>query len=446
MKVYIDNLGMNGEGVFRIKQENTSTSKVGFVDCALPKEEVEVEIVSEKLKFCKAKLKSVYTKSPDRVEPKCKYFGICGGCDLQHLSEPAQLKFKQNKVKETIEKFAKQEIIVQSTISLNTKNYRNKAVFAFFENNGIIDIGMKKKSSHEVIAIDNCLLNDDDINAILEISRDYFSKSNQKVFSEKNKKGNLKYIAIRKCDEQILVAVVGVKKFDLSGYYAKLKSKFDNIGLSFIVNNGGEILSGEKHHLFGLEYISLNELGIDYKVDIQSFMQINTPIKLNLYELVLNNITDNSNVIDAFSGSGLMSAIISKKAKSVVGIEINKSAYETAKNLAKENNLLNLKFINGDVTQELKNIIENNICDTLVLDPPRTGVESKVLDSILNYNDNNLDTMQIKKIIYISCNSATLARDINILKDKYKITLVHPFDMFPMCKDVEVLCVMEAIN
>ena len=443
MKVYIDNLGMNGEGVFRIQQENTSTSKVGFVDYALPNEEVEVEIVNEKANYCNAKLINIYNQSSDRVEPKCKYFGICGGCDLQHLSEPAQLKFKQNKVKETINKFAKLDIDIQNTISHNTQNYRNKAVFAFFESNGKIDIGMKKKSSHETIAIDNCLLNDEDINSILEITREYFKNFNQKVYSEKTKKGNLKYLAIRKCNNQILVAVVGAHKFDLNGYYEKLKADFDNIGLSFIVNNGGEILGGQKYQLFGIEYIELNEFGINYKVDIQSFMQINAPIKLKLYEFVLNNISKNSNVIDAFSGSGLMSAIISKKAKSVIGIEINKSAYSTAKNLAKENNLNNLKFVNGDVTKELNSVIENDNYDTLVLDPPRTGVEKNVLNSILSYNS---DTMQIKKIIYISCNSATLARDINILKEKYKVTMVQPFDMFPMCKDVETVCVMETSN
>ena len=192
-------------------------------------------------------------------------------------------------------------------------------VFPYAYENDKLKLGMFKKNSHEIVEIEKCLLTSENINKILRISRDYFYK-NIKHFV-KNNKCLLNYLVIREYNNNFLVSIVCIQKIDLKGYYEVLSNNFDKIGLSIVISNSeDEILSGEYNHLFGLKNINIEEFGIKYSINIMSFLQVNNKIKREIYLKVLDFIESGDKVIDAYSGAGLLSAILSKKARSVVGI------------------------------------------------------------------------------------------------------------------------------
>jgi 23S rRNA (uracil1939-C5)-methyltransferase len=302
-----------------------------------------------------------------------------------------------------------------------------------------LKIGMFSRSSHSIVDIDKCLLCNNIINSVYSVSKEYFESSSKfKGYDFKKKIGDLKYLVIRVGNDKILVTIVAKKGVNLNDYWNVLNTNFNNIGLSLIISDSDdEIISGKYVHLFGLESLDLEEFGIKYSINNLGFMQVNDKIKFELYNRVLDEVNCQDTVIDCYSGAGLLSAIISKKCNKVIGIEINKSASNSAKNLAKTNNLNNIQFINGDVKDNIREVLNSNPSSIIVLDPPRSGCERLILEYI---NEKN-----VRKIIYISCNPATLARDISILKEKFEVSKVIPWDMFPQTKHVETLVILERV-
>ena len=435
MKVKIERMGVNGEGICKIP-EGVDEGKIAFVDFALPGEVVEIDIEKSKNKYCLAKLKNICEYSHERIEPPCPYFANCGGCDIQHLKNSAQINFKKKKVLDVIrkidDKFDELDFCQKKQFG-----YRNKMVFPFLYENDKLKLGMFKKNSHEVVEIDKCLLTSENINKIMSISRDYFY-NNVKCFV-KNNKSLLKYLVVREYNNNFLVSIVCKQRIDLKGYYEVLSNNFENIGLSIVISNSeDEILSGEYNHLFGLKNINIEEFGIKYNIDIMSFLQVNNEIKREIYLKVLDFIESGDKVIDAYSGAGLLSGIISKKASYVIGIEINRFANIRANELVKLNSLTNLKNICADTGKVLKDLCKVMPNCVLVLDPARNGCGKEVLN-FLGVKNENLP----KKIIYISCNLATLARDLETLKNNYEIVSASAFDMFVQSKHVETLIILE---
>ncbi|MBE5757542.1 MAG: 23S rRNA (uracil(1939)-C(5))-methyltransferase RlmD [Clostridiales bacterium] len=429
MKVFVERMGINGEGI-AIIPDGKDKGKLIFIDGAIEGEVVDIDIVSDRGQFFVAKLNNIKTMSQDRVKPKCKYFGVCGGCDLQHMNAIKQSKIKIDGVLQTLKRIANIDDINCEIVSLNKWNYRNKMVFPFSYVNNNLVIGMNSKKSHDVVNIDNCLIADDNINKILSISKNYFNTlKDDKVLT------NLKYLVVRSIDNQNLVTIVSKKKIDISNYYIYLKNNFEKIGLSLIVSdNKKDILSGKYYYIDGLEKISVNENGINYSFNNLGFIQVNSEIKESLYQEVLNNIEKGDIVIDGYGGAGLLAGIISRNCKKVKTVEINKSASLSAKNLAIENNIKNIEVYNDDFANVLSDIIEPS--SVLLLDPPRSGCDKSVIDTV----NNNIDS--IKKIIYISCNPSTLARDLKMLKG-YFVKNIKLYDMFPQTKHVETLVVLE---
>lgn len=437
MEVKIKDLGINGEGVAKA-QIGDMCDKVCFVNFALPNEIVDVDIIKNKSKYCVCKLNKVIKPSDDRVEPKCPYFTICGGCDLQHLNLEEQRNFKKEKVTSALRKVLPSKDMVGDTQYGDEFGYRNKMVFAVREENGKTNIGMFEGNSHKVIGIARCLLTSDAINDIYNISREYILNSNYIGYNEKTGKGDIKYIVIRGYGDSYLVTIVATKKLNLDSYYEVLKNKIANIGLSILISNSDdEILSGKYYHLFGLEKLEIEEFGIKYSVDNLGFLQVNNQMKEKMYNRVLEELDSDTNIIDAYSGAGLLSAIVSKKAKSVVGIEINKSASQSATMLSRVNNIKNIRFINDDTLNAIDEVIEGVQNVSIILDPPRSGCDSRVCNKLVNKYDN------INKIIYISCNPATLARDLEILCTRFTVKSVTPYDLFPQTKHIETLVVLD---
>ena len=446
MRLKIDKLGMNGEGVAR--PNGDGLQKVTFVDFALPGEEIEAEIISEKSKFCTARLQQVVSASEDRVIAPCPHFTKCGGCNLQHLKYDKQLEFKQNLVKETLFKVGGLDLDVLPCVSSAEYGYRNKAVFPLGK-----EIGMFANNSHNIVPIDKCLLMNDKINLTLKLVKEWIAENNIKTFDFNNFNGLLKYLVVRSLNNQTLVCLVSTSR-DIK-HLDKLADKLNTLGqfgLYININNqhNSIILGREYIHVAGIKSITLEEFGIKYDIDVASFLQVNNSIKTKMYSEVIDSVGGGV-VIDAYAGAGLLSATMAKSASKVYSVEIVPQASEKARQLVKLNNISNIEVINGDCTKIVPNLIkkvQNEIMQSankdinkndakqkcsVVLDPAHVGCSPQVIDAVKTAD----------KIIYIACNPIALAKDLKVLQNTHKITKIVPYDMFPQTKHVETLAILE---
>lgn len=429
--VKIERLGANGEGIA------VYDGIVIFVPFALVGEEVLVHIINDKNKYLVAKIVEIKTASPNRIKPKCPYFEKCGGCDLQHMDYEDQLRFKNKLVFDTLKKYADIDAEVQALIpSPKQFRYRNKFAFPVQNVGGEVKIGMFRKNSHQIIEIDDCLLQSENTKKIIKIFKEYLKENNISAYDELTKQGIVKHIVVREAENSfIMTVVVTDKKFNnFSPLIEKLKQEFNEFGLFKNVNklNNNVIFGDYDEHIYGLYELTKNEFGIKYFVNNRSFLQVNDEIKSIIYQKIIDELHEEQNVIDAYSGAGLLSSVIAKNGSNVYGVEIVKEATENANKLKKINNLYNLTNKNGDCAKnipELANEFKGNFA--VVVDPPRKGLDEKVVNAFL--------LAEPKKIIYLSCGPATLARDLKLLSQKYDIVSVEPMDMFPQTANVETL-------
>ena len=412
MQLKIENLGMNGEGV--AKHEG----KICFVDFCLPDEVVEAKIEKENKNFCVCSCENIVLPSKNRTLPFCKYFGKCGGCDIQHMNYESQLDFKKKLIEETFWKICGEKVFVEKVFFSNDKNYRNKSVFALNE----CVVGMKKQNSNEIIEIENCPIANDLTNKILKLFSGYIKNKSQAK--------NISHLAVRVVSNSAQIVVVSKSEIDIKDFSTILSKNNINFGLFLNINKKQNvILSNDTRFICGEKYLKSEIFGIKFSLSPNSFYQVNDNVQKLLYEKVLGYIDSGSVVFDCYSGAGLMSAMLSTKAKFVHAIEIEKSSSLDAEKLKQQNNISNLQNHNGDISKVLPKIIERNAC--VVLDPPRSGCSEIVLESIISSG--------AEKIVYVSCSPRTLARDYNILKKNYQIENCFGFDMFPNTKHVETI-------
>lgn len=391
----IEKLDNKGRGICFVN------NKITFVENALPGEDVEVEIISEKKKYNEAKVLKYNKLSHDRACINCKYYGICGGCDLLHMDEEKELEFKLKKVSDILKKFGGIDIKINEIISPNTYNYRNKAVFQVDKK-----IGFFKKRTNDLIEIDNCLLVDNRINELIKKIKEFDLI-------------NIEQIIIRVSRNEIMIIIKCIGKID---------DRFIELNADSIVLNKKGIYKTIK----GPGYI-IEELG-DYKFIVQpdSFFQVNSKAAKLLYDKVLEfaDLKGNEKVLDLYCGTGTIGSYISKYVDSVVGVEVNKYAVEDAIKNKKLNHIRNIDFICSDA-----NSIDLSGFDLVIVDPPRSGLDNKTINYLLNINP--------KKIVYVSCDPVTLARDLKILMDKYTIKEVSLVNMFPRTEHVETVIKLE---
>lgn len=413
MKNLVYDYGMNGEGVTKVDDVVT------LVPFALKDEEIELDIVKSFGNYNIAKIKKINKESQNRTTPPCPYFYKCGGCDLQHMTYEEQLNFKSLLVKKTIKKICVLDVDINPTVACDKQyHYRNKVSFNFHNSTS----GFFEENSKNIVEIDNCLLISENMNKIYKIFK-IFVKNNEKIANY------VKNLVIREISNQILVGVVVNSDIDLSTFCVQLCAQFNNIGVYKIINKRRDsvVLSGKCFHLCGIKEINISNLGINYSVDLLGFHQTNLDIQNKLYNKVLDYISTNDIVINGFSGQGLLTAILSSKAKSVIGIEINKSSHLSAEKLKKENNIKNMKNVLSDFNKCVVSYLKS--ADVLILDPSKKGCGKQILQNIKD----------IESIIYISCNPIALSKDLNVLKEHYQIDEITPFDMFPNTKNVETL-------
>lgn len=429
--VKIIDMGMEGEGIAKID------GQVVFVPFALLGEEVEILIINTKSKFAIGKIINIISPSSKRIVAPCPYFTKCGGCDIQHIDYENQLQFKYNSLVNTLKKIGGITNNVNPVVpSINQFCYRNKVALPVVYQNGKTMVGMYRKNSHKIVEICDCLIQEKFVKKLIEITNKYILENNIVGYDENTGKGMLRHILARYYDNQILVTMVATSKDlpKINEFEKLLKQNFVNYGLELNINNKNTnvILGNKTIHLSGITSLDIKENGINYNVSNSSFMQVNNYIRNAIYDYVLSIISKADVIVDMYSGAGVLTSMLSKVAKTVYGIEIEKSAVKNANTLMEKNNIKNVVNICGDAEIELEKLSTKLGNDfSVVLDPPRKGISEKTSNLLLSTLPN--------KIIYISCNPATLSRDLKILTQKYNILSITPFDMFPQTKHLETV-------
>ena len=429
--VKIERLGANGEGVA------IYNGVVIFVPFALVGDEVLIHIINDKNNFLIGKIVEIKKPSKNRVEAVCPYFTKCGGCDLQHMSYDDQLAFKKQLVGDTLKKYAKITHEINDVVpSPKVFRYRNKFAFPVQEEAGEIKIGMFRKNSHRIVEIEDCMLQSEKTKIILKLFKEYMKENNISAYNEETKKGTIKHIVVREADNDfVLTVVVTDEKFNkFTPLIEKLKTHFSSFGIFKNVNklNNNVIFGSLDKKIYGIYELEKNDFGVQYFVNNRSFLQVNDEIKNLIYQKIIDTLGSQKNVIDAYSGAGLLSSVIAKSGTKVYAVEIVKEATGNENKLKFLKDLYNLTNKNGDcgrVIPELAKELKGNF--SIVVDPPRKGLDDAVVDVFLKTNP--------KLIVYLSCNPATLARDLSKLMQEYKIDFIQPYDMFPQTANVETL-------
>ena len=429
----ITSLGINGEGVTRVN------GKAVFIKGALVGEKVRAKIILVKPSFCVAIVEKILTPSPHRVAPLCPLFNKCGGCDIQHLSYDEQLKFKSETVCQTLKRVGGVEVEVAPTVASDKRyRYRNKVSFPVRQNKFGLQIGLFAKNSHRLIPVDDCVLQYEFIKDIVATIKNFIEKNGYRGYDEEKFNGDIRHIVIRTVSDLTTVTLVvtrPVKTYDLLNSLRKICPK-----CSLYLNINGRrdnVILGEEWIFIGGENRCQVD-GLDIEIHPAGFFQVNDYIRSKIYDHACQ-LTQSGNAVEAYSGAGLLSAHLANSAKKVVGIEINRQAHESAVNLAKTNGINNMEPLCADVGSVLTQVIADLGDNTfIVVDPPRSGLDENACSALL---DSGAD-----KIVYISCNPATLARDCKILSQRYSVTSATPYDMFPHTSNVETVVVLQKQN
>lgn len=436
----IDN-GFEGEGIAKI--DNFTI----FIPETIKGEKVRVLIVKVLSSHGFGKVIEILEKSQARQDVDCNTYKRCGGCNLRHVKYEETLKMKQNAVQSLVNKTLKNKLQIKETVGMeNPLHYRNKAQYPIGINKkGEPVIGVFANRTHEVIPIDNCLIQNKKSEEIAKFIIEFIKEKNISIYDEKKGKGLVRHIVTKvgiKTGEIMCVIVINGHKIpnenelveNLKTRYPEIKAIVKNINMK----NTNVILGQENINLYGNGYIE-DILGeYKFKISPLSFYQVNPVQAEKLYNLGVSmaEITKNDVVFDLYCGIGTISLFMSKFAKKVYGIEIVEEAVKMAKENAQNNNVSNTEFFAGDVEIVLDDLINNKglKADVVMFDPPRKGLDKKSIDNILN--------IRPKKIVYISCNPATLIRDLADFENEYDIKTIIPVDMFPFTSHVECVAVM----
>lgn len=439
LEVNISDIGYEGEGIAKIDGYTT------FVKGGLKGEKVKIKMLKVNKDYGFAKLVEVLEKSEERDEPICSVFGKCGGCSLQHINYEAQLDYKTNTVRNTLRKALGYDVDVEQTIGMGIPyNYRNKAQYPVVDDK----IGFFAGRTHALIENEKCYIQNETSDKLAKDAFKILRKYNISSYNEKSGKGCLRHIITRigiHTGELMLVLVTNEKNIrhkdeivsELTKEYPTLKSIIQNVN----IQNTNVILGNECVTLYGQEYIT-DILGeYKFKISPLSFYQVNPVQTEVLYNIAKEyvNLQGTETVFDLYSGIGTISIFIADNAKKVYGVEVVEQAVFDAKENAEINEIRNVEFIQGEAEVIVPEMYkEGKKADVVFVDPPRKGCDEKLLETIKE--------MKAQKVVYISCNPATLARDLKYLTDNgYEIKKVQPVDMFPQTSHVENVVLLEKI-
>ncbi|MRH44578.1 23S rRNA (uracil(1939)-C(5))-methyltransferase RlmD [Aquibacillus halophilus] len=416
-----------------------------FVPYALPGETAKVKVIKVKKNFAIGKLLEIEKVSPERVEPPCDVYIQCGGCQLQHMSYDLQLDMKHNQVKSALKKIGHIEgIPIHPTIGMEDPwRYRNKVQIPVAHRHGELITGFYRKRSHEIIeGMDRCVITAEINDRMVEAVRRMADRLGITAYDEQSHKGVLRHIMVRtgqETGETMIVIVTRTEQLpyeeelvkELHETYPQIKSIIQNVNKE----KTNVILGKKTKVLWGEEYINDTIGDIKFAISPKSFYQINPPQTKKLYDKALEyaDLSGDEIVIDAYCGIGTISLFLAQKAKKVYGVEIVPEAISDAKMNAKLNGIENTEFYVGEAEKIMPWWTAQGLRpDVIVVDPPRKGCDEALLDAML--------TMKPKKIVYVSCNPSTLARDLRFLEDGgYETKQVQPVDMFPQTGHIEAV-------
>ncbi len=470
LELEIEGYAFEGKGIARIKLEDGDEKNfVIFVQNSYPGDKVKAKLVKIKKSFAEAKTSEIISPSSERVEAKCKYFGVCGGCKQQDLSYESQLKYKEQQVKEIFKNiggFSELPEMLPIIPSGNIFFYRNKMEFSFSDKRWLTEneISTEEKTDKnfalglhvpnvfdKVLDIDVCYLQSELSFKILNFTRDFFKERNVQPYSTKTHTGFLRNLVIRQSyhTKDLMINIVTAYEDDslMKSYVNNLIKTFPSI--TTIVNNINEkkasIAVGDYEHvLFGDGFITDMIGNFTFRISANSFFQTNTLQAENLYKTALDfaDLKGDEIVYDLYSGAGTIAIYISKKVKEVYAFESVESAIEDAKTNAELNNIDNVQFFNADLYKSFLPVIEESKIpkpDVIILDPPRSGLHKNTVEDIIKINP--------EKIVYVSCNPATQARDIKLFAEAgYKLIKMRPLDMFPQTFHIENVALLIKIK
>ena len=429
--------GANGEGIAKINGYTI------FVMGALKGEKCKIHILKVLKTHAFAKVIQIIERSDKRVEPDCSTFSKCGGCDLRHIIYRETLKIKQEKVQNLVNKMLKNKVKVNETVGMeNPTFYRNKAIYPVTQDK---KVGIFAKRSHNIIPINECKIQ---TKISQEISKYILDNWEDSIYDEETGKGLLRNIMVRegfKTDDIMLVLVQNGEK---NVFETNSKLKIENVIKEFpkiktiVINVNTEktnvVLSRKNIIIYGDGTITDRLGDYEFKISPNSFYQVNPIQTEKLYNLAIEGakLKKDDILCDLYCGIGTIGIFASKYVKKVYGVEIVEEAIKDAKQNAEINNVDNIEFIQGDVEVAFNKMIDSGVKPSVaIVDPPRKGLDSKTVQNLCN--------LKLDRLVYVSCNPATLMRDLQVLEDAYKIDSITPVDNFCYSSHIECVAVLE---
>ena len=460
--IVLENIELTDAGSLGKSISKKEGEKIIFTKNGVPGDIVDIRVRKKRKSYLEGDIIKYHKYSPKRTDPKCSHFELCGGCSWQNMDYEEQLIYKDKEVNENLSRIGKIGSYKKLPIIKSDKRYyyRNKMEFSFSnsrwitekeirEEDDILDknaLGFHKSGMwSKVIDIDKCYLQTNISNKIRNYTKRKALELNLEFFDLKNQNGDIRNLMIRTTTTNEIMVLIQFYKYSkkAENLLELIKNEFDEItSIMYVINSkpNDTIYDLEILCFSGKNYITEKIGELLFKISAKSFFQTNSYQTNKLYKIVKSfaNLKGNEIVYDLYSGIGTISLFLSKEAKKIIGIETVKDAVQAAKSNSKLNNISNCKFIHGDV----KDIIANPIRgikkpDIIIVDPPRNGLEKSVIKSIIKLSPD--------KIIYVSCNSSTQARDIYELRDFYNLKITQAIDMFPQTYHVENVVLLEKI-
>jgi 23S rRNA (uracil1939-C5)-methyltransferase len=444
LSLTIDDLAFGGEGVGR------ADGYVVFVPGGLPGDRLRVRLVQVRSRFGRGVIESIVSPSPDRVEAPCQYFGRCGGCRLQHLAYPAQLAFKAKQVHDCLIRLGGLPPFELRPIvpAPEPYGYRNKMEFTVAEPGPTV--GLHAAERYDVVLdIDRCLLQSDRMNALLTEARAFFVERGLTVYEQETGEGLLRFLMLREGKQtgELMTNVVtsAPAVSELAPLAERLAARAP--GTTSVVMNvnpkkASVAVGVEEHLLGGRDHIRERMGGLTFQVSANSFFQTNTRQAERLFDLVIEStgLTGSETVFDLYSGTGAISLLLARRARWVYGIELVQAAVDDAGLNAAANGITNCTFLCGEVRFVLPSLIGKGVtAEVVVADPPRAGFHPKALHALI--------TLGARRVVYVSCNPTTLARDLGeLVRGGYRLEWVQPVDMFPHTPHIEAVARLERVT
>lgn len=464
-KIVFNHVKVLDAGAKGVSVAKAPDGKVVFIPNVVPGDVVDVQTFKKRKSYYEGKAVRFHEFSQYRTEPVCQHFGVCGGCKWQNMKYDQQLVFKQNEVKNHLQRIGKIEIPEFEPILGSSAQffYRNKMEFGFsnarWMTNEERDSGEEiddknalgfhiPKMWDKILDIEKCHLQQDPSNAIRNEIRSFAIDNNLEFFNPRNHEGFLRTLMIRTASTgeiMVLIQFFEEQKENRELLLNFIANRFPEItSLQYVINGKpNDTIYDQKVHLYkGRDYILEEMEGLHFSINAKSFYQTNSEQAYELYKITRDfaGLTGNEIVYDLYTGTGTIAQFVSRKAKKVIGVEAVPEAIADAKENAKRNEITNCEFFVGDMKVVFNEafIAQNGKPDVIITDPPRDGMHKDVIEQILK--------IAPQKVVYVSCNSATQARDLALMDEKYKVTRVRPVDMFPQTHHVENVVLLERRN